>query len=243
MLVMGRQDDRSNALGDHILQHSHLSIDVCAALRGEHEGLDAAFRGRRLYSFPDCDVVVELGGRRHIGDAHALRTLEALDGCLGRGFQRAASVIFWATATLPDSAASAAGPQPIQAWFLQHEVLLTLSCDGEHSIDFTQHDSSSAVWFREKRIFRKTHTALIRRILRPANPDTRFYCEQRAGRGICGELVGRHPIARCGDVQGIEIDAPNATQVGFSTGMLTMRSVRHPARNAPPSGRSIGRSR
>ena len=37
MLVMGRENDAIDALANHILDHSHLAIDVVAALGSLHE--------------------------------------------------------------------------------------------------------------------------------------------------------------------------------------------------------------
>ena len=68
-LVMGAEDNCVHVLGQNILDHTHLTVDVGTALRCEHEHLYAFFFSHGFDAFADGDVVVELGRRRHIGDA------------------------------------------------------------------------------------------------------------------------------------------------------------------------------
>src|SRR5262245_36835611 len=88
MLVVRGKYYRIDVLGNDVLKHSHLTVDVSAALGSQHEGFDAAFSSLVLDALTDGDVVVELGRRRHVGDLNVLGSLEILDGRLGGSLQR-----------------------------------------------------------------------------------------------------------------------------------------------------------
>src|SRR5919199_734497 len=85
LLVMGMQNNGIHLAREHVLEHPHLARNVGATLRSKHKGPSAKPRSLALHTLLDGNIVVELGGRWHVGDERAMTFVEGY--LLARGLR------------------------------------------------------------------------------------------------------------------------------------------------------------